>query len=55
MVDEVAARWAASTSRQLRGLGQAMRFVETTPEFWDKILAINLKGPSPVRTQCCAR
>ncbi len=23
----------------------AMPFVETTPEFWDKVIAINLKGP----------
>jgi 2-hydroxycyclohexanecarboxyl-CoA dehydrogenase len=27
------------------GWDKPMRFVETTPEFWDRILAINLKGP----------
>jgi 2-hydroxycyclohexanecarboxyl-CoA dehydrogenase len=27
------------------GWDKPMPFVETTPEFWDKILAINLKGP----------
>ncbi len=27
------------------GWDAPMPFVETTPEFWDKILAINLKGP----------
>ena len=27
------------------GWDTPMPFVETTPEFWDKILAINLKGP----------
>jgi 2-hydroxycyclohexanecarboxyl-CoA dehydrogenase len=27
------------------GWDRPMPFVETTPEFWDKILAINLKGP----------
>jgi 2-hydroxycyclohexanecarboxyl-CoA dehydrogenase len=27
------------------GWDKPMPFVDTTPEFWDKILAINLKGP----------
>jgi 2-hydroxycyclohexanecarboxyl-CoA dehydrogenase len=27
------------------GWDTPMRFVDTTPEFWDRILAINLKGP----------
>jgi 2-hydroxycyclohexanecarboxyl-CoA dehydrogenase len=27
------------------GWDVAMQFVETTPEFWDKVIAINLKGP----------
>lgn len=27
------------------GWDVAMQFTETTPEFWDKVIAINLKGP----------
>ena len=27
------------------GWDRPMRFVDTTPDFWDRILAINLKGP----------
>jgi 2-hydroxycyclohexanecarboxyl-CoA dehydrogenase len=27
------------------GWDKPMRFVDTTPDFWDRILAINLKGP----------
>ena len=45
-VEDVIARW--STVHVLvncAGWDRPMPFVETTPDFWDKILAINLKGP----------
>lgn len=31
------------------GWDSAAPFVETTPEFWDKVISINLKGPLNVR------
>ena len=46
MVDEVAARWGGvHVLVNCAGWDKPMPFVDTTPEFWDKILAINLKGP----------
>ena len=46
VVDEVAARWGGvHVLVNCAGWDRPMPFVETTPEFWDKILAINLKGP----------
>jgi 2-hydroxycyclohexanecarboxyl-CoA dehydrogenase len=46
MVDEVAARWGGvHVLVNCAGWDKPMPFVETTPEFWDRILAINLKGP----------
>ena len=46
MVEEVAARWGGvHVLVNCAGWDKPMPFVETTPEFWDKILAINLKGP----------
>ena len=46
MVDEVAARWGGvHVLVNCAGWDRPMKFVDTTPEFWDKILAINLKGP----------
>jgi 2-hydroxycyclohexanecarboxyl-CoA dehydrogenase len=45
-VDGVAARWGGlHVLVNCAGWDKPMPFVETTPEFWDKILAINLKGP----------
>jgi 2-hydroxycyclohexanecarboxyl-CoA dehydrogenase len=46
VVAEVLGRW--STVHVLvncAGWDQPRPFVETTPDFWDRILAINLKGP----------
>jgi 2-hydroxycyclohexanecarboxyl-CoA dehydrogenase len=46
VVGDVVSRW--STVHVLvncAGWDKPMPFVDTTPEFWDKILAINLKGP----------
>ncbi len=46
VIGDVVARW--STVHVLvncAGWDKPMPFVETTPDFWDKILAINLKGP----------
>jgi 2-hydroxycyclohexanecarboxyl-CoA dehydrogenase len=46
MVDEVAARWGGvHVLVNCAGWDTPMKFVDTTPEFWDKILGINLKGP----------
>jgi 2-hydroxycyclohexanecarboxyl-CoA dehydrogenase len=46
VVAEVAARWnTVHVLVNCAGWDRPMPFVETTPEFWDKILAINLKGP----------
>jgi 2-hydroxycyclohexanecarboxyl-CoA dehydrogenase len=46
MVDEVATRWGGvHVLVNCAGWDRPMRFVDTTPEFWDKVLAINLKGP----------
>jgi 2-hydroxycyclohexanecarboxyl-CoA dehydrogenase len=45
-IDAVAAREAGlHVLVNCAGWDRPMRFVETTPEFWDRILAINLKGP----------
>ena len=46
MVDEVAARWnGVHVLVNCAGWDRPMPFVDTTPEFWDKVIAINLKGP----------
>ena len=46
MTDEVAARWGGvHVLVNCAGWDRPMKFVDTTPEFWDKILGINLKGP----------
>jgi 2-hydroxycyclohexanecarboxyl-CoA dehydrogenase len=45
-VSEVATRWGTvHVLVNCAGWDRPMCFVETTPEFWDRILAINLKGP----------
>jgi 2-hydroxycyclohexanecarboxyl-CoA dehydrogenase len=45
-VGEVVARWATvHVLVNCAGWDRPMPFVETTPDFWDRILAINLKGP----------
>jgi 2-hydroxycyclohexanecarboxyl-CoA dehydrogenase len=45
-VSEVATRWGTvHVLVNCAGWDRPMRFVETTPDFWDRILAINLKGP----------
>jgi 2-hydroxycyclohexanecarboxyl-CoA dehydrogenase len=45
-LDAVAARWGGlQVLVNCAGWDKPMPFVETTPEFWDKILAINLRGP----------
>jgi 2-hydroxycyclohexanecarboxyl-CoA dehydrogenase len=45
-VDATAARWGGlHLLVNCAGWDRPMPFVETTPEFWDTILAINLKGP----------
>jgi 2-hydroxycyclohexanecarboxyl-CoA dehydrogenase len=46
MVADVKARWGGvDILVNCAGWDRPMRFVDTTPDFWDKILAINLKGP----------
>src|SRR5258706_13602653 len=46
MAEEVAARWGGvHVLVNCAGWDRPMKFVDTTPEFWDKILGINLKGP----------
>jgi 2-hydroxycyclohexanecarboxyl-CoA dehydrogenase len=45
-VDGVAAHWGGfHILVNCAGWDRPMPFVETTPAFWDKVLAINLKGP----------
>jgi 2-hydroxycyclohexanecarboxyl-CoA dehydrogenase len=45
-IDGVAAHWGGlHVLVNCAGWDRPMPFVDTTPEFWDKILAINLKGP----------
>jgi 2-hydroxycyclohexanecarboxyl-CoA dehydrogenase len=45
-IDAIASRWGGlHVLVNCAGWDRPMPFVETTPEFWDKILAINLKGP----------
>jgi 2-hydroxycyclohexanecarboxyl-CoA dehydrogenase len=46
VVGEVRARWGTvHVLVNCAGWDRPMPFVETTPEFWDRILAVNLKGP----------
>jgi 2-hydroxycyclohexanecarboxyl-CoA dehydrogenase len=46
MTAAVVARWGGlHILVNCAGWDTPMPFVDTTPEFWDKILAINLKGP----------
>jgi 2-hydroxycyclohexanecarboxyl-CoA dehydrogenase len=46
VVGEVVSRWSGvHILVNCAGWDTPMPFVETTPEFWDKILAINLRGP----------
>ena len=46
MVADVTARWGGvDTLVNCAGWDRPMKFVDTTPEFWDKILGINLRGP----------
>jgi 2-hydroxycyclohexanecarboxyl-CoA dehydrogenase len=46
MTDEVAARWGGvQVLVNCAGWDKPMKFIDTTPEFWDKILGINLRGP----------
>ena len=45
-IDAIAARWGGlHVLVNCAGWDRPMPFVETTPEFWDKILAVNLRGP----------
>jgi len=45
-IDAVAARWGGlHVLVNCAGWDKPMPFIETTPEFWDKILAVNLRGP----------
>jgi 2-hydroxycyclohexanecarboxyl-CoA dehydrogenase len=46
VIGDVIARWGTvHVLVNCAGWDQPRPFVETTPDFWDKILAINLKGP----------
>jgi 2-hydroxycyclohexanecarboxyl-CoA dehydrogenase len=46
VVGEVRGRWGTvHVLVNCAGWDQPKPFVETTPDFWDRILAINLKGP----------
>jgi len=46
VVAEVVARWGTvHILVNCAGWDKPLPFVQTTPDFWDKILAINLKGP----------
>ena len=46
MVGDVVARWGTvHVLVNNAGWDRPMRFVETTPPFWDRILALNLRGP----------
>ncbi|HEV8614781.1 MAG TPA: glucose 1-dehydrogenase [Methylomirabilota bacterium] len=46
LADAVAARWnGLHILVNCAGWDTPMPFVDTTPEFWERILAINLKGP----------
>ena len=46
VIAEVVSRWGTvHILVNCAGWDQPRPFVETTPDFWDKILAINLKGP----------
>ncbi len=46
MVADVKARWGGvDILVNCAGWDRPMKFVDTTPDFWDKILAINLRGP----------
>ncbi len=46
VVDAVVGRWGTvHVLVNCAGWDRPMPFVETTPDFWDKILAINLRGP----------
>jgi 2-hydroxycyclohexanecarboxyl-CoA dehydrogenase len=46
VMEEVVARWGTvHVLVNCAGWDTPMPFVETTPQFWDKILAINLRGP----------
>jgi 2-hydroxycyclohexanecarboxyl-CoA dehydrogenase len=46
VVGEVIARWGTvHVLVNCAGWDQPRPFVETTPDFWDKVLTINLKGP----------
>ena len=45
-IDGVVAHWGGlHVLVNCAGWDRPMPFVETTPEFWDKILAVNLRGP----------
>lgn len=45
-VDAIAGRWGGlHVLVNCAGWDRPMPFVDTTPEFWDRVLAINLRGP----------